>query len=120
MTPDGLDYRRDRSPPSTCVGLFSSKVRLGSMRERRTKRLDISHELAIRALQIALGGLTLGIPLALISTTVYRTFLFGVTRTDPSVVSAAAAAVVVMAVAAGYIPARRAVRIEPLTALREE
>ena len=73
-----------------------------------------------RSLQIALGGLALGLPLALMSTAMYRTFLFGVTSTDPSVVSAAAVAVVLLAVAAGYIPARRALRIDPVVALREE
>ena len=73
-----------------------------------------------RSLQIALGGLALGIPLALMSTAMYRTFLFGVTSPGPSVVSAAAVAVVLLAVVAGYIPARRAARIDPLVALREE
>jgi predicted permease len=73
-----------------------------------------------RSLQIALGGLALGIPLALMSTAMYRTFLFGVTSTEPSVVCAAAVAAVLLSVAAGYIPARRALRIDPLVALREE
>lgn len=73
-----------------------------------------------RSLQIALGGLALGIPLALVSTAMYRTFLFGVTSRDPSVVSVSAVAVVLLAVAAGDIPARRAVRVDPVVAMRNE
>jgi putative ABC transport system permease protein len=73
-----------------------------------------------RALLIALGGLALGIPLALISTTMYGTFLFGVTGMDPAVISAVAIGVVLLTVAAGSIPARGALRIDPLVALRDE
>jgi putative ABC transport system permease protein len=73
-----------------------------------------------RSLQIALSGLALGVPLALISTALYRTFLFGVTASDPWVVSVSAVGVVLVTVAAGYIPARRAGRIDPLLAMREE
>ena len=54
-----------------------------------------------RSLLIAFGGLALGMPVAFMSTTVYRTFLFGVTSMDPTVVSAAAVAVVLLAVAGG-------------------
>jgi predicted permease len=73
-----------------------------------------------RALQMALGGLALGIPLALLSTATYRTFLFGITPSDPSAVAASAAAVVVLALAAAYVPARHAGRIDPLAAMKDE
>ncbi len=81
---------------------------------------DIVSVVLKRSLQIALGGLALGIPLAFLSTAMYRTFLFGVTSGDPSVVSASAVVVVVLALAAGYVPARRAGRIEPLVAMKDE
>jgi predicted permease len=73
-----------------------------------------------RSLMIAFGGLVLGVPLAFISTTVYRSFLFGVTTMDPTIVPASAAAVVLLAVAAGYLAARRAGQVDPLAALRDE
>lgn len=73
-----------------------------------------------RSLGIALGGLAVGIPLALVSTAMYRSFLFGVSAGDPWVVSVSAVAVVLLAVSAGYLPARRAGRIDPLAAMREE
>ncbi len=73
-----------------------------------------------RSVLIALGGLALGVPLAWISTTMYRSFLFGVTTMDLTVVPASAAGVVLLAVAAGYFAARRAGRLDPLVALRDE
>lgn len=73
-----------------------------------------------QSLRIALGGVALGIPLAVMSTRLYETFLFGITRTDASIVCGAALALVALALVAGYLPARQAVRIEPLIALREE
>ena len=73
-----------------------------------------------RTLLMALAGLALGIPLALISTTIYRTFLFGVAGLDRTVIAAAAAIVVLLAAGAGYIPARGAGRLDPSLALRDE
>ena len=73
-----------------------------------------------RSLLIALGGLALGLPVAFMSATVYQTFLFGVTSTDPAVVSAAAVGVVLLTVAGGYVSARGAGRVDPLIALRDE
>jgi ABC-type antimicrobial peptide transport system permease subunit len=46
--------------------------------------------------------------------------LFGVTGMDPAVISAVAIGVVLLTVAAGSIPARGALRIDPLVALRDE
>jgi predicted permease len=73
-----------------------------------------------RTLLIALAGLAMGIPLALISATMYRTFLFGVAGLDRTVIAAAAAVVMLLAVGAGYIPARGAGRLDPSLALRDE
>jgi hypothetical protein len=50
----------------------------------------------------------------------YSTFLFDLTSIDPSIMSAAAMTVVMLVVIAAYMPARRALRIEPLVALRDE
>jgi ABC-type antimicrobial peptide transport system permease subunit len=47
-----------------------------------------------------------------------QTLLYGVSAFDPLAVSASAAGLLAFAVAAGWIPARRASRLEPLAALR--
>jgi ABC-type antimicrobial peptide transport system permease subunit len=53
-------------------------------------------------------------------TELVRSLLFGVEPTDPATLAAGAGVIVAAALAAAYIPARRATRIEPVTALRHE
>ena len=73
-----------------------------------------------RSLLVAAFGLLLGIPFAVAALTFSRTLLYGVTSTDPRVVLGAAGLVALVTLGAGYIPARRATRIDPLIALRDE
>ena len=47
-------------------------------------------------------------------------FLYGIKSTDPVTLSAAAAVLALVAATAGYVPARRASRQDPMAALREE
>ena len=65
-------------------------------------------------------GLALGIPAAAASSRLVESVLFGLSATDPKVFAAATAVMVVVAMAAAYVPARRASRIDPLVALRTE
>jgi putative ABC transport system permease protein len=51
---------------------------------------------------------------------VLSAFLFGVGATDPVTFAAVSVLLLVIALAASYIPSRRALRVDPLTALRAE
>jgi ABC-type antimicrobial peptide transport system permease subunit len=62
----------------------------------------------------------INIPFAVAALTFSRTLLYGVTSTDPRVVLGAAGLVALVTLGAGYIPARRATRVDPLIALRDE
>jgi predicted permease len=73
-----------------------------------------------RSLLVAAFGLLLGIPLAVAALAFSKTLLYGVTSTDPRVVLGAAGLVVLVTLGAGYVPARRATRIDPLIVLRDE
>jgi predicted permease len=65
-------------------------------------------------------GIVVGIPLALGGTHLVRSMLFGVGLTDPVAILVAVAVLAGVAALAGYLPARRAARLDPLIALRYE
>jgi putative ABC transport system permease protein len=66
---------------------------------------------------MAAVGVTLGIIGALALTRVMEALLFGVSTTDPWTFVGAAALVTAVALGAAYVPARRAARVDPKTAL---
>ncbi len=68
---------------------------------------------------IALGILA-GLPLAIGATRWLKSFLFGVREIDPLAIAAAVLLILALALLAGYLPARRAARIDPMRALRHE
>jgi putative ABC transport system permease protein len=73
-----------------------------------------------RAMRLAAGGVALGLAGAYGTTRLLRGFLFEVQPTDPVVFSAACALLAAVALAASYLPARRATRVDPMTALRAD
>jgi ABC-type antimicrobial peptide transport system permease subunit len=66
------------------------------------------------------AGVVIGLPLALAGTRLARSMLFGVGPWDPRLFAIAVLVLAVVLLAAGAIPARRATRIDPLSALRAE
>ena len=66
------------------------------------------------------SGLALGVAGALALTRLLSTLLIGVSARDPLTMTGAAAVLATVALAACYIPARRAAKLDPLVALRDE
>lgn len=66
------------------------------------------------------AGVVIGAGIALTLTRMTRAMLFGLAPTDPSVFVVAASVLAVAALLAGWLPARRASRVDPLVALRHE
>jgi putative ABC transport system permease protein len=71
-------------------------------------------------MRLTLLGVSLGIGGALMLTRVMKGFLFQVTPTDPETFAAVVFFMVLVAFLASYIPARRAMRVDPVVALRYE
>jgi len=72
------------------------------------------------ALVLTVSGIAIGVPLAIASTTVFRSLLFEVRATDAATYAAIVAGIIGVASLAAYIPARRAAGVDPLVALRNE
>jgi putative ABC transport system permease protein len=73
-----------------------------------------------QSLRLVLIGLGLGVVAALALTRMLSSFLYGVTATDPNTYLAVGILLVAIALLAGYVPARRAASVDPVTALRVE
>ena len=76
------------------------------------------------AILMAAAGVTIGIPLALaasrLSRKVLDDILFGLGPNDPMAIASAAMILTLVVVLAGFVPARRASRVDPMVALRCE
>ncbi len=72
------------------------------------------------ALLLSMLGIALGLPVAWALVRVTRSLIYGVTPHDPINLALAAGALVVVAVTAAWLPARRAAKIDPMEALRYE
>ena len=72
-----------------------------------------------QGVRLIAAGLAVGIPVALAASRVLSSLLYGVSPTDPLVFSLAATALLAVSVLACCLPAIRAMRVDPLTALRQ-
>jgi ABC-type antimicrobial peptide transport system permease subunit len=70
--------------------------------------------------KLALGGVAIGIGAAFGLTRLMRSLLFGVTAHDPLTFGSVAALLILIALLACYIPARRAMLVDPVVAFRHE
>ena len=111
-----------------CIGLYGVMAHGVA---RRTNEIGIRMALGARGgniawmilretLYLVLAGLVLGVPAALLGARLIATQLFGMSTSDPLTLAAAAIVLTLVALLAGYLPARRASRVNPLNALRYE
>ncbi len=111
-----------------CVGLYGTlsytvarrtgeigiRVALGA--QRRTVVWMILRDVVI----LAAAGIAVSLPVTLAISKLIESLLFGVKPNDPAALAAAVVILVSAALLAGYVPARRASRIDPTAAIRQE
>jgi predicted permease len=111
-----------------CIGLYGL---LAYSVAQRTKEIGIRMALGapgrrILALvltggtRLVLIGIAIGLPAAWAASRSVESMLFGLTPTDPAAIGGATVLLTTAAQLAAYLPARRASRVDPLTALRHE
>jgi len=112
----------------TCIGLYGL---LAFTVVRRTKEIGIRMAMGAQRTQViamviddaarrVAAGIAVGLPVAWAAARGIQSILFGLKPTDPAAIGAAIAALAGAALAAAYLPARRASRVDPLSALRHE
>jgi predicted permease len=111
-----------------CLGLYGT---ISYAVKRRTAELGVRIALGAdraavqwlivrEALLLVLVGGALGLPCAFVAARAVGSLLYATTPSDPVAYAAAAAVLIVVSVSAAYIPAWRASRLDPMTALRTE
>ena len=111
-----------------CIGLYgilsyivaSRTSEIGIRMALGAGKRDVFWLILREALWLVLAGVALGLPLTFAVTRLASTLLFGLTPTDPVSLIFAALLMLAVAMLAGYLPSRRATRIDPMVALRCE
>ena len=91
-------------------------IRMALGAERMHVRWLVMREVLI----LVAVGIAIGVPAALLSSRLVASMLFGLRATDAASLLAAVAVMLLIAALAGYLPARRASRVDPMVALRYE
>ena len=81
---------------------------------------DVMRMIVGNSVKLAAGGLAIGVPVAFLVMRVLASLLEGVARLDVAMLIILTGALATVAAMAGFFPARRALRIDPISALRDE
>ena len=121
----GLASSRSRSQRSDCIGVISRSV------TQRTNEIGIRMALGASSVNIitmvlregmtmAATGVALGIAISYAAARMLTALLFGITPTDAVSFALASGCLLLFALIASYLPARKATRIDPAVSLRAE
>ncbi len=109
-----------------CIGLYgilsygvaSRTNEIGIRMALGARARDVRWLILREALLLVMIGVAVGLPIIFAVTRLASTLLFGLTPTDPVSLLCAALLMLAVALVAGYLPSRRATRIDPMVALR--
>jgi ABC-type antimicrobial peptide transport system permease subunit len=112
----------------SCIGVYgliahNVALRTGEIGIRMAigaRPQDVFRTILREAMLLGALGAGIGVPLSLMTVRVIRWVLYGVTPYDPVTLGVAAIVLIGVALLAAWIPARRAARLDPMTALRLE
>ena len=111
-----------------CVGLYGimsygvarRTSEMGIRMALGAERVDILGMVMRETLVMVFVGIALGVAGALAATRLVSTMLYGLKASDPLTIVMSAVVMILVAALAGYLPARRATRVDPMVALRYE
>jgi predicted permease len=111
-----------------CVGLYGSMAYNVAARTREigvrmalgAPRGNVIWMVTREAWIVLAVGIFVGIPVGMAATHLFQTMLFGVSKADPFSIGSAILTLVAICLAAAVVPVRRATRVDPLVALRDE
>ncbi|MCI0364506.1 MAG: FtsX-like permease family protein, partial [Phycisphaerales bacterium] len=111
-----------------CIGLYgilsygvaSRTHEIGIRMALGAERRNVFWLILREALWLVIVGVAVGLPMIFAVTRLASTLLFGLTPTDPVSLLLAALLMLAVAMVAGYLPSRRATRVDPIVALRCE
>ncbi len=111
-----------------CIGIYGLMSYMVSRRTNeirrphgpRRRRSSVSWLVMREILLLVAVGVVIGVPVTLAGSRLVANMLFGIPATDPTTIIGSVAALLLVGLISGYLPARRASHVDPMVALRYE